>query len=1617
MSIEVGVDHSCAVLGSGRAQCWGTNIAGALGIGFFSTESRLAVDVAGLGQAVARVSAGQYTTCAVTTAGALRCWGDNGSGKLGINATGSSAVPVAVTGMESGVTSVSVGDNHVCAVVGGAAKCWGDNGYGQLGDGTRVDRGAPVQVTGLSSGVLAVAAGRDHSCALLSGGSVKCWGRGDEGQLGSGAFLYNYAPDPPTPPVTVTGLGGVTVVDVTAGDYHTCVRTSAGGAWCWGWNGDGQLGVGSRPTSAEAAPLGVSGLASGVTSLSAGGAHTCAIAGGAAMCWGWNSFGQLGTGGTASANMPMAVTGMGSGMAAVSAGGVHSCALRADGTVHCWGDNAFGKLGDGTQVVTALTPVQAAIDPGMPDAPTIVAITAGDRQATVQLSPAAGNILPILEYRVECTAPGFTPAVGSGDSSPVVVTLPVNGVVFACTASLRNALGMGPPSLPTLVTPIATPDSPRLLQVLPGTGSLAVSFETPADGGSPITGYLATCTSVTYGDSVSAPGASSPITVGGLAGGIAYRCSVAAINAAGTGPASVPWFPVSPDAGGHAPVSPSADVVRFRARSIGSQGSAVMLTLSNTGAASRSFTLATSTGEFSVGGCGLAAPVAGTTSPVITLAGASSCAAELRFTPATAGTRQGTLLVSVPGWLNARTVQLFGHGSPISAGFNFTMRLLESGQVTGFGANEYGQLGNGGTVDARFPVRAGTLAGIVAIAAGDRHAVALRDDGTVWTWGRNDSGQLGYATAEACRPGASQASASLSGSEGAVACSAEPRPVPGLDGVVAISAGLISTTVLRRDGSVWSWGGNRMGALGRSNARVLHAVPGPVSGVGDGVVEIASRGLHTIARKRDGTLLAWGATSLSQGIPDSVLGLPPIQSIAVGFAHNLALAADGTVWSWGWGTLGQLGDGNAVSPIPSHSVPYQLATIPGIVEVAAGYAFSLARRANGTVYAWGNGELGQLGVAAPSICLANLVSGAEAPCAKAPIASPTLAGVVGLYGGGAHTIGLRADGTFVALGANGSGQRGDAGGNFGLEDQRSAYDPGRNTFYYHCDECGEFVAGLPPTPTSIGLRSTTGPITVQPLSGLTFAGAQPVGVLSAQQSVQVTNVSTAAEYFAITSVDTTGDFSASGCGQLLSPGDSCSLSLAFAPAARGLRVGTLALASSLPAQAALSFDLAGYGIAAPGAPTGVTATPGSGQASIAFQAPADDGGSPIETYAVTCSPGAFAATGGQSPLVVPGLSNGTSYSCSVTAASAVGTSAPSASVSVTPFLPATGFQAAPPSLDFGGQSMNTTSPALAVTLTNTGGASITVSSVSASTWFAVTHDCATLAAGASCTASVTFTPAAQGALNGTLTVQTSTGTLLVPLAGTGERSLVTHYYRAILRRAPDAGGASYWAAEAARVQALGLNPNEAWFAMAATFFTSAEYLAFARNDSGFVTDLYNTFFNRAPDAPGLAYWTGQLASGLPREVALSAFLFSAEFVSFSQAIFGSAGVRAEVDTVTDFYRGLLARLPDDGGFAFWLARFRAAQCLGSAAVTAEVESISSLFAGSAEYAARTRNNAQYVGDLYNAFLRRGGDLAGVQFWISEIASGARTRENVRQAFVASPEFQARVAAVVNAGCL
>jgi hypothetical protein len=253
-------------------------------------------------------------------------------------------------------------------------------------------------------------------------------------------------------------------------------------------------------------------------------------------------------------------------------------------------------------------------------------------------------------------------------------------------------------------------------------------------------------------------------------------------------------------------------------------------------------------------------------------------------------------------------------------------------------------------------------------------------------------------------------------------------------------------------------------------------------------------------------------------------------------------------------------------------------------------------------------------------------------------------------------------------------------------------------------------------------------------------------------------------------------------------------------------------------------------------------------------------------------------------------------------------------------------------------------------------------------------------------------------------------------------NVVTTYYNNILGRAPDPGGLSFWTSEAYRVMGLGADIREVFFAMSIQFFNSTEYLSRNTSDTQYITDLYNTFFSRAPDSGGLTYWQSQLSGGMDRGALLNNFLFSTEFSNTMTALFGSTTPRPEINMTIDLYRGILGVLPDSGGFNFWLDQIRKAQCQGGPALTSQVGTLAQAFIGSAQYAnrdaARPANlrNAMYVGDLYNAFLRRGGDLNGYLFWVGQLNSGAQSRTSLANQFVASTEFQNRVTAVIAAGC-
>ena len=426
-AIAAGGSHTCALTATGGIKCWGTNWGGQLGDGT-GTSRTTPVDVNGLTSGVAAIAAGGGHTCALTNAGGVKCWGTNGYGQLGDGTGTSRTTPVDVNGLTSGVTAIAAGWFHTCALTtAGSVKCWGNNGYGQLGDTTTNDRASPVDVVGLSSGVTAVAAGWYHTCVLTTAGSVKCWGNNWYSQLGDGTSVQR------TAPVDVNGLTS-SVIAVAAGGFHTCARTTTGGARCWGGNWQGQLGDGTNST--RFTPVDVSGLTSGVTAIAAGYSHTCALtAASGVTCWGNNSSGQVGDGSLGNPKTPVGIANLGNGVAAAAAGWTHICALTTAGGVKCWGNNYYGQLGDTTTNDRA-SPVDVN---GLTSG--VIAVAAGGYH-TCALTAAGG---------VKCWGNNWYSQLGDGTSVQRTAPVDVNGLtsgVIAVTAgeyhtcALTNAGGV-----------------------------------------------------------------------------------------------------------------------------------------------------------------------------------------------------------------------------------------------------------------------------------------------------------------------------------------------------------------------------------------------------------------------------------------------------------------------------------------------------------------------------------------------------------------------------------------------------------------------------------------------------------------------------------------------------------------------------------------------------------------------------------------------------------------------------------------------------------------------------------------------------------------------------------------------------------------------------------------------------------------------------------------------------------------------------------------------------------------------------------------------------------------------------------------------------------------------
>lgn len=347
IAVTAGNGYTCAFTSSGRVKCWGANWLGQLGDGT-KELSLIPVDVEGIENGVIGISANNNHTCAVTTDKKVMCWGINEFGQLGDGTKQDQPSPVEVKKILGNAVAVSAGGHHTCALLdSGGVKCWGNNESGQLGDNTRIERGEPAYVNNLLSGVTAISVGEYHSCALMDTGGVKCWGSNSIGELGNGLPDSSYIT-----PEDVINLSDA-AVSISSWDRHTCVVMEDYNVKCWGSNWFGQLGDGT--TSHQFKPKDVLGLSDQALSVTTGKNHTCVhLASGGIQCWGDNREGQLGNGSSTKYYSPIDVSGISVDVSEISAGGLHTCALLDSGGVKCWGLNESGQIGDGTDTLRSM---------------------------------------------------------------------------------------------------------------------------------------------------------------------------------------------------------------------------------------------------------------------------------------------------------------------------------------------------------------------------------------------------------------------------------------------------------------------------------------------------------------------------------------------------------------------------------------------------------------------------------------------------------------------------------------------------------------------------------------------------------------------------------------------------------------------------------------------------------------------------------------------------------------------------------------------------------------------------------------------------------------------------------------------------------------------------------------------------------------------------------------------------------------------------------------------------------------------------------------------------------------------------------------------------------------
>jgi len=1119
-SVASGANHTVLARPvNGNIKGWGLNSLGQLGMGNTSTAtliSSIPYTATGIPNGIANVISGPASnfTFAIDTAGILYGWGLNSNSQLGINSASSIiSSPVIVSGpIATSWIAVAAGDTMAGAIsTANLLYGWGNNILGQTG--VPIITNSPIQV-GISSWS-AVSAGIGFSLAIRSDATLWAWGINNAGQIGNSTLVNTSSP------VLVSGPATTSWSLISAGSSYAAAITSTGLLYTWGLGTSGQLGNSDILSASTPVPVGTSSW----SAVSAGGRlFMLGISAGLLFAWGNNTYGQLGNTTQTQASSPTLVSGpVGASWKIVSAGGFFGLAVTTAGVLYSWGSNNNGNLGT-NNIVSTSSPVQVSTPLFV--TPSWISVSVGaSHTAAIQSDYSLWTWGQGTSGQIgDGTLVGKSSPVKIGSSSWSVVSagqdftlaLTSDSRLYAWGLGTGGQIGIG--TLATVSSPVVVlgPAGASWIAVAAGNaaGMAITTTNTLYGWGANLNGYNGLYTSA----------ASTPVAATGIATQQSWRqISVGDKHTLGIQSdyslwawgnnqsgqlgdntavvqqlvpekiGSSSWTVVSAGVSYSMGIKTDGTLYGWGLNSSGQLGILNTSTQSSPVAAGQfgvswtsvtagaSTTLGiTTTGVLYGWGSNLSGAagnfLAGNASSPVQVAGVPTIQSWIQMAPGgahtlaiksdgslwawgvntsgqlgdnTTATRSLPVQIALPGFTATSWVS-------VTAGGSHSMGITNDGALWAWGYNSLGQVGiNSTTTTVSTPSLVSGPAGTSwsSVSAGDSHSMAITTTGTLYGWGYNTSGQTGInsATTTSSPIAISAIAASLSswkyaslgsahtlaiqtdgslwawginagGELGDSTSVTKSSPVKiGSSSWTTVAAGAFHSLGLTTDGKLYAWGLNTNNALGTGGGTTTSPVlvSGPAS---TSWMAITAGISHSMAITTAGALYGWGlntsgqaATGISATVSPTIIQTPSAPGswlqLSVGTDHGLGIQSDGSLWAWGNNPVGQLGDGTIVAK----SSPSKVGS-GSWSAVAAGNSFSLGILTTGQLYAWGLGTSGQLGNSSTAASFSSpvLVSG------------PATTSWTKITAGGSHAAAITTLGALWTWGVGTSGQLGNA---------------------------------------------------------------------------------------------------------------------------------------------------------------------------------------------------------------------------------------------------------------------------------------------------------------------------------------------------------------------------------------------------------------------------------------------------------------------------------------------------------------------------------------------------------------------------------------------------------------